>query len=112
MKYYLIFTYIFLFSRCNSIAPENKLAIQTDTTNTYFINGKIKSTEVFKNGLKNGISIYYNEDGSIYQSKQFLNDTLNGKVINYRDGKKLSEADFKSGKLDGNYLIFEKDDTI
>ena len=112
MKYYLILFCFFYFSACNSQQPDNKLAFQTDTLKTYYSNGNIKSEEIVNNGLKNGFSTYYNEDGSIYQSKCYLNDTLNGKVFNYRNGNILSEANFKSGKLDGYYLIFENSDTI
>lgn len=80
---------------------------------TYYESGKIKSIEPLKNGKKEGLATYWNPDGSIYQTKEYADDMLNGKVCCFDNRQnKLYEAKFKNAKLHGDYIMFENNDTL
>lgn len=56
---------------------------------------------VFSKGKKNGINIEFDRNGTIQKKSEFVNDTLNGSTINYRNGRMASMSTYKMGVLDG-----------
>ncbi|PVH25403.1 toxin-antitoxin system YwqK family antitoxin [Sphingobacterium corticibacter] len=47
-----------------------------DTCRTFYKNGKPREMKVYQNNLRNGIWVYYNEDGEVVQTEAYENDVL------------------------------------
>jgi S1-C subfamily serine protease/antitoxin component YwqK of YwqJK toxin-antitoxin module len=77
--------------------------------NEFSKNGNIICEGNFDNGNKVGIWIYYNDDKSIKSLLNYVNDTLNGKSINYfKNGNISSEGEYLNGKKNGLW-VYNKD---
>ena len=93
---------------CNSKQTNNQ-SIEKDTLKMFYSNGHIKSYDLINNGLKNGLSCYYLEDGTLEKCMTYKNDTLDGKGLHYfPNGQVKIEVFFKKGKLDGMYRIYDE----
>lgn len=66
----------------------------------FYISGKLSEELGYKNGIENGISNQYAENGIKIKETQYLNGNLDGKII-IRDetGKITDEAKYVNGKL-------------
>ena len=69
---------------------------------TTFSNG-FKCITNYKNGIKNGESITYLENGSVYEKGNYVDGNQIGEWITYNKGKVFSKLFYKKG--DGNYDI-------
>jgi hypothetical protein len=69
---------------------------------SYYANGKIKSEEFYKNGLKNGVYKEYYENGTL-KELAFFKDNKQDSVTKmyYISGIVQIERSFKDGKLNG-----------
>ncbi len=65
----------------------------------------IKSIEEYNKGLKNGLAIYFNAFGVEDSSMYYVNDTLNGKQLIFKNNSVQNIKNFKAGKLDGLYQL-------
>lgn len=98
-----ILALLFIFS-CNLKDPNN--GIQEE----YYPNGVIKSKINLKNGLKDGVALYYDNKGRLISKTEYKDDLKNGKLINYNaeTGHPILEANFKddiqSGLVTQYYL--------
>ena len=64
----------------------------------YYSNGNIRSEYEYNMDLKTGIWKGWREDGTQYTIKEFVNDTLEGKVIEFDEsGEKKNELVYKKG---------------
>lgn len=64
----------------------------------FFKNGQVERTMQYKNGKKDGITMYYYPDGVMYGRSEYKKDSLNGKSNWYdRNGKISTKASFKMG---------------
>ena len=69
---------------------------------TSFPNGQVHIIETFHDGLKQGIYLKINRRGSLIEQSEYINDSLNGKLLRYNPGGKLQlEENYNHGKLDG-----------
>jgi hypothetical protein len=68
----------------------------------YYKTGQLKSETHYKNGKKDGISIYWREDGTKLNEWQYTAGKLNGVCTSwYKNGQKSSEIHYKNGEKDG-----------
>ena len=79
----------------------------------WYANGKRKSEEIFVNGVRDGESLHFREDGTLAEKKIFKEGALmfhqsvapkeqkEAKRHWHANGKKKSEVFFKKGKMDG-----------
>lgn len=78
----------------------NKDGVQKE----YFLNGNIKISEHYLNGIRNGtyIKYYKNPEKQIYLYEEYENGLKDGTFIYYcPNGKKISEGNNKEGYNDG-----------
>jgi antitoxin component YwqK of YwqJK toxin-antitoxin module len=76
-----------------------------DKSYTYFHNGKIAEEFTWKNGVKEGHWIQYNDDGSKRGEGNYVKGCLDGLVIYYAGkGVKRIEANYKNCLPDGIWL--------
>lgn len=62
---------------------------------SYFENGKVRSTSVYVNGLRNGPNEVYFEDGTLYYKGQFKDNVRVGEwIFNEPSGKLLQKVTF------------------
>lgn len=60
-----------------------------------------KTIVSFKNGMKNGIEIEFDRNGTIQKKSEYMNDTVNGSTITYRNGRMSGMSSYCMGVLDG-----------
>ena len=88
-------------------AKGNYLKTAKDSTWKYFNNKRIVGQEDFSNGLKNGRSIAYFEDGKPAMESMWVNGVQNGVTRSfYPSGNKKSEIMYKDGKRNGVSLVY------
>lgn len=97
---------------CNTDSRSN-ICIHEDTLKVYYPNGTLQSYDIICNGLKNGVSCFYLEDGTPEKCLAYKNDSLNGKSVHFfPNGKIRMEVYFKRGKLDGSYKIYDENGIV
>lgn len=75
----------------------------------YHQNGRIASKINYKNGMQNGLSIFYDKYGRIETVYNNIDSKLEGKSINYLRGKKNSTYHYKDGQLNGPFEVYTND---
>lgn len=72
--------------------------------------GRLTAKGTFNaNGKRNGVWKFYNEQGKIRESAEYLDGELNGQnIIYYDNGKQQIVTVYKDGNLEGEYLSFSK----
>lgn len=81
---------------------------QTDTVKTYYENGRIKSAIPYLNGVREGVAIFYNDDGNIIEERNYLNDKVDGLVKLYYPNGNLKEMyNIENGKRHGPATFFD-----
>lgn len=55
---------------------------------TYYENGKLKSSKMFSNNKQNGPAVEYYDDGSIQSESKYKDGELSGRVKEYKKGQK------------------------
>ena len=74
---------------------------------TNFDNGGIKMEAHFKNGLKNGKTKIWYEDGQINEIRSYKKNEMHGKWLMYNNHNiKISVARYKKGKKHGKWTIW------
>ena len=75
---------------------------KTDSFLLKIFRGKLDIKTPYKNGVKNGISRYYNNNGTISSTFLYKNDVLEGYSESYNDDGTISNrTSYKNGVLDG-----------
>lgn len=73
-----------------------------------FKNGSISTSDNYKNGKLNGLSIHYDYTGSPIDSLTYLNDTLDGKAVYYHDNNNIeSFGEYLNGNKTGNWTYID-----
>jgi len=68
-------------------------------TNFYAVSGKVNSTLVYKDGIKEGDEIWYYESGKPYRVTPYIKGFANGiQKYYYEDGRLKAELPMKNGK--------------
>lgn len=76
----------------------------------WFASGRIRKIENYANGMRNGEWRLYQEEGNDTLPiliEHYQNDKLHGQTIEYRNGRKVTEANYILGKLDGAKRAWE-----
>jgi len=75
--------------------------------------GGVASVQNYSNDLQTGAFINYNLNGTMSDSMNFVNDTLEGKYFVYDEHQRmLQNMNFKKGKLDGINYYYEYLETL
>lgn len=75
---------------------------------TYTNDKKLLKEEYYdQQGLKTGTWKNYNAGGEIEREQNFKNDSLNGQVINFKNGKITNSTEYKNGKKIG-YVMYDR----
>ena len=61
----------------------------------------------YENGKLHGIYLEFNEGGGVKLLAHYQNDQLHGPWAKYVFSRRLEQANYKNGKLDGEYRLFE-----
>jgi len=78
-----------------------------DSTWNYYNNQKLVAQEDYSNGIKNGRSLTFFENGNIVNESKWVNGLLDGVIRSfYPSGKKKMEVMYKQGKRQGLNLIY------
>lgn len=81
-----------------------------DSLCSNYLNGNLYRKTMFRDGMRNGLSVSYFENGKIDRESQYLNDTLSGKETAYWENRKVKEnGEYKSGKkVAGTWKYYDK----
>ena len=79
----------------------------------YYSNGTLALAEVYKNGIRNGFSYSWYENGSPKSEFYFLNDKKHGICITwYQNGQMQMLANHSYGKINGEFKAWDEEGTL
>ena len=91
----------------------NKNGLLDGESREYYEEGDIKSISPFKNNVADGVFISYYQNGNIKEKHIYKNGNKEGEGIFYYENGKLEEKYFmKNGKLDGEAINYFEDGKI
>ena len=91
----------------------NKNGLLDGESREYYEEGNIKSISPFKNNIPDGIFISYYQNGDIKEKHTYKNGNEEGEGLFYYENAKLEEKYFmKNGKLDGEATVYFEDGKI
>ena len=91
----------------------NKNGLLDGESREYYEEGDIKSVSLFKNNVADGIFISYYQNGNIKEKHTYKNGNEEGEGLFYYENAKLEEKYFmKNGKLDGEATVYFEDGKI
>ena len=91
----------------------NKNGLLDGESREYYEEGDIKSISPFKNNIPDGIFISYYQNGNIKEKHTYKNGNEEGEGLFYYENAKLEEKYFmKNGKLDGEATAYFEDGKI
>ena len=91
----------------------NKDGLLDGESRQYYEEGEIKSVSPFKNNVANGTFISYYQNGNIKEKHTYKDGNEEGEGIFYYENGKLEEKYFmKNGKLDGEAINYFEDGKI
>lgn len=81
---------------------------QQDSIVTYHPNGKIESIIHVKNGVREGSAIFFYENGTLKEERNYINDKVSGVVKLYYPNGNLKEVfNIENGKREGPASYFD-----
>jgi antitoxin component YwqK of YwqJK toxin-antitoxin module len=99
--------------------------VRLDVKNEYYDNGKVKTSGTYKDGIPEGVTRIYSEDGLIIGGKTYSNGFVVAEGIYdergyqqgkwkeyYNDGKLKSEGEYKDGKRIGEWIYYHNNGKI
>ena len=91
----------------------NKNGLLDGESREYYEEGDIKSISPFKNNIPDGVFISYYQNGNIKEKHTYKNGNEEGEGLFYYENTKLEEKYFmKNGKLDGEATVYFEDGKI
>ena len=91
----------------------NKDGLLDGESRQYYEEGEIKSVSSFKNNIANGTFISYYQNGNIKEKHTYKNGNEEGEGIFYYENGKIEEKCFmKNGKLNGEATVYFEDGKI
>jgi len=91
----------------------NKNGLLDGESREYYEEGNIKSISPFKNNIPDGIFISYYQNGNIKEKHTYKNGNEEGEGLFYYENGQLEEKYFmKNGKLDGEATVYFEDGKI
>ncbi len=97
-----IWVYVFKKNKYYSVVKLRNDTI-IDTAKVFSLKNKLLNITMYKNGMQNGFYYDYDEKGRIKEERHYVNDTLNGVLKEYYNGKIYREAYYEN-----NYPTYEK----
>ncbi|MCD8182972.1 MAG: toxin-antitoxin system YwqK family antitoxin [Bacteroides sp.] len=74
---------------------------------------RLKCSGSYKEGRKNGVFKYYNDEEKVKEEKSYKEDKLDGaRKTYYTDGKLEREVNYRAGKQDGKDIYYDFDGTL
>ena len=85
----------------------NKNGLLDGESREYYEEGDIQSVSSFKNNVANGLFISYYQNGNIENKYAYVNGQANGECFSYYENGKLEERYFlKNGEIDGEAFAY------
>ena len=85
----------------------NKNGLLNGESREYYEEGDIKSISHFKNDIPDGVFISYYQNGNIENKYAYVNGQANGECFSYYENGKLEERYFlKNGEIDGEAFAY------
>ena len=85
----------------------NKNGLLDGESREYYEEGNIKSISHFKNDIPDGVFISYYQNGNIENKYAYVNGQANGECFSYYENGKLEERYFlKNGEIDGEAFAY------
>ena len=85
----------------------NKNGLLDGESREYYEEGNIKSISPFKNNIPDGVFISYYQNGNIENKYAYVNGQANGECFSYYENGKLEERYFlKNGEIDGEAFAY------
>ena len=85
----------------------NKNGLLNGESREYYEEGDIKSISHFKNHIPDGVFISYYQNGNIENKYAYVNGQANGECFSYYENGKLEERYFlKNGEIDGEAFAY------
>jgi antitoxin component YwqK of YwqJK toxin-antitoxin module len=82
-------------------------------TNFYPLSGKVNSTLIYKNGIKEGDEKWFYESGQVYRVTPYVKGRANGiQKFYYEDGKLKAEVPVKNGNFGAGLKEYKTDGTL
>lgn len=76
-----------------------------------FYDKKLKSTETYKNGIRQGLTLQYYPGGECFEKTMWNNNLKDGTWEQYfEDGTLRLKATYLKGKLSGNFIVYYSKD--
>ncbi|MEE1202866.1 MAG: hypothetical protein UHN59_01050, partial [Bacteroidales bacterium] len=72
----------------------------------FYPDGIRKTQTTYKDDLKNGVEILYDENGDIYQKAFYSEGVLNGLWEKYLNGTLVEKGIYHMGKKDGKWIFY------
>jgi antitoxin component YwqK of YwqJK toxin-antitoxin module len=69
--------------------------------------GRVASRATFREGLLDGETALYDEQGGLLRSLGFRQGRLDGRLIVYRDGRPQSASEYRDGRLHGELVTYD-----
>ena len=85
----------------------NKNGLLDGESREYYEEGDIKSISHFKNHIPDGVFISYYQNGNMEEKYAYVNGQANGECLSYYENGKLEERYFlKNGEIDGEAFAY------
>ena len=101
------------------LQPEAAEIQKLEVEKEYYTDGKVKSTTLYRNGIREGIRIEFSPEGQIIQAIEYRNGILAGEGLVLEDGSRnghwkeyypngslKAEGDYNNGKKTGTWKYF------
>ena len=89
-------------------SPENShQRIRDGWYRRYDTEGVLRAKETFRNGIKEGLQVWYREDGKVDREGTYVGGKRHGTYkVYYRSGQLRSRGTYERGKLEGEFLVY------
>jgi antitoxin component YwqK of YwqJK toxin-antitoxin module len=111
-KITLLFIIIFAAGLCIPMAAQRTLKPR-EIRYIYYPSGKIKMAQTFINGVANGRTIHFYEDGTVKYITPVKNGKINGVQYGFfNSGKIKTIIEFVDNKPHGRAIVYREDGTV
>jgi TonB family protein len=85
-----------------------QILAQTDTVKTYYPDGKIEAEVVYEKNIRQGEAVFYWENGSVKEKRNYVNDKVFGTITSYYENGKIKELySIEDGRRDGPATYYD-----
>ena len=80
--------------------------LMSGTWEVFYPDGTRKTQTAYKDGLKHGCEILYDESGNLSQKCDYTNGIMNGRWEKYIGGVLVEKGAYSQGKKDGEWIFY------